>query len=94
MTSRSVADEPVDAERVAPSMGGAGGVAEPAVALSAVQVYSFVIEMPEEETLASGAGAPIGGRGQGAAANQPTYRGPERRVGTAPYTGMNRRHPA
>jgi hypothetical protein len=92
VTSRPVVDESVDAERVAPSTAGAGGLAEPAVALSAVRVYSFAIEMPEEETLAAGAGAPIGGRA--AAANQPTYGGPERRMSAAPYTGMDRRHAA
>jgi hypothetical protein len=88
----AAADAPVQAERVSGVED--ADLGEP-VALSAVQVYSFVIEVPVDETLEGGGVAALGGpRDQGRAANQPTHSGPERRSRTAPYSGLDRRHAA
>lgn len=90
--ARQTADEPVQAERV--SDVDEVDLDEP-VALSAVQVYSFVIEVPADETLEGGGAAALGvARDQGRAANQPTSRDPERRSRNASYSGMDRRHAA
>jgi hypothetical protein len=91
--TRGTAEEPVEAERTSARAGDEPGEFEP-VALSAVQVYSFVIEMPADEDLEPAVGSATGMRRRDAAANQPKYSGPERRTGNAPYAGTERRHAA
>jgi hypothetical protein len=72
------ADRPVEAERTAPATEQDQPMDEPAIALSAVRVYSVVIEMPDDAV----------------AANQPSYSGPERRARNDPYSGRDRRRAA
>jgi hypothetical protein len=66
----------------AASANAAGPAAEPALALSAVEIYEVVIEPPAEDERAQGART---------AANRPRSSGPERRVRDQPYSGADRR---
>jgi hypothetical protein len=81
---RAAADAPLQAGRTVPNE-------EPA--LAAVQVYSFVIEVPAEETLEDATRA---GETYHAAtpANQPRYGGAERRMHKVAFSGADRRHAA
>jgi hypothetical protein len=70
----------------------ARGTTEPHMALSAVHVYSFVIEPPVGEVTASSEAAAT--RARGTAANQTKYMGRDRRTGKTSYAGAERRQAA
>jgi hypothetical protein len=77
---RTASDVPLEAQRTRSDE-------EPI--LAAVQVYSFVIEMPGEGALDTGQT-----HRSGRPANQPKYGGPERRRRNVPFSGADRRHAA
>jgi hypothetical protein len=79
--TQPAADAPLQAERIA---------VDDEPVLAAVQVYSFAIEMPDEETLENATRASQMRR-TARPANQPRYGGPERRVHSVPFKGADRR---
>jgi hypothetical protein len=70
----------------APPMADTSSTGEEPVALGAVEVYELVIELPDEETEAAEAQPPAGKPGTARG-----YGGPERRMRTSAYRGMDRR---
>ena len=98
-TETTAAQRPAVAERASPLTAAAApapmatsasgtseaGLDEPVVAVSTVEVYDFVLEIPEENQAQST------GRMHGSAANQPRYSGPERRSHNVPYAHADRR---
>jgi hypothetical protein len=80
-------DESVVSAGATPIPANAEPLDEPAIALSAVRVYSFVIDVPDAE--------PVDALDEAGMAAEPPgsyrYTGPERRMSTTRYSGVERR---